>query len=314
MTQTLSIENLNPTTARLTGFAILKIKVLCQDQYPGSAENPSMTIETHPQPVILYPESDGQPMTESDPTRDYLIYAVEVLRQYFQSRQQVYVSGNLFIYYREGDPKAVVSPDVFVIFGVSKRQRRSYKTWQEGGKLPSFILEITSRTTRKQDETEKPALYAQLGVQEYFQYDPTGDYLNPQLKGYRLRQGVYEAIAPATPAEQGGAIRSEVLGLDLRLVDPSFPVAAAAPGLMSVAKALRFFDPQTGEKLLNYAEAEQARQQAEQARQQAEQALSEMEQAQINAAARLLQRGLPPEEVAEILELPLATVLALGEP
>ncbi|MEB3289505.1 MAG: Uma2 family endonuclease [Leptolyngbya sp.] len=264
-----------------------------------------MTIETHPQPVILYPEADGQPMTESDPTRDYLIYAVEVLRQFFQSRQQVYVSGNLFIYYREGDPKSVVSPDVFVIFGVSKRQRRSYKTWQEGGKLPSFILEITSRTTRKQDETEKPALYAQLGVQEYFQYDPTGDYLNPQLKGYRLRQGGYEPIAPSTPPEQGGAIRSEVLGLDLRLVDPVFPVAA--PGLMSVAKALRFFDPQTGEKLLNYAEAEQARQQAEQA-------LGEMELAQLNAAARLLQRGLTPEEVAEILELPLATVLALGKP
>lgn len=84
---------------------------------------------------------------------------------------------------------------------------------------------------------------------------------------------------------------------------------------------MRFFDPQTGETLLNYAEAEQARQQADQARQQAEQALGEaeqalgeMEQAQLNAAARLLQRGLPPEEVAEILELPLATVLALGEP
>jgi Uma2 family endonuclease len=271
-----------------------------------------MTAKTHPNPSIIYPESDGQPMTESDPTRDYLIYAVEVLRQYFQSRQQVYVSGNLFIYYREGDPKAVVSPDVFVIFGVSKRQRRSYKTWQEGGKLPSFILEITSRTTRQQDETEKPALYAQLGVQEYFQYDPTGDYLNPQLKGYRLQQGVYEPIAPPTPIETGGVLRSEVLGLDLRLVDPGF-AATAAPGLMPVAKALRFFDPQTGEKLLNYAEAEQARQQAEQALGEAEQALGEIEQAQRNAAARLLQRGLTPEEVAEILELPLATVLALME-
>ena len=89
-----------------------------------------MTAKTHPKPSIIYPESDGQPMTESDPTRDYLIYAVEVLRQYFQSRQQVYVSGNLFIYYREGDPKAVVSPDVLVIFGVSKRQRRS-----DGGRV-----------------------------------------------------------------------------------------------------------------------------------------------------------------------------------
>ncbi|MFZ4674898.1 MAG: Uma2 family endonuclease [Nodosilinea sp.] len=272
-----------------------------------------MTAKTHPKPSIIYPESDGQPMTESDPTRDYLIYAVEVLRQYFQSRQQVYVSGNLFIYYREGDPKAVVSPDVLVIFGVSKRQRRSYKAWQEGGKLPSFILEITSRTTRKQDETEKPAFYAQLGVQEYFQYDPTGDYLNPQIKGRRLQNGVYEPIVPPTPIEDGGAIRSEVLGLDLRLVDPVFPVAMAAPGLTSGAQALRFFDPQTGEKLLNYAEAEHARQQAEQALGEAEQALGEAEQAQLNAAARLLQRGLTPEEVAEILALPLATVLALVE-
>ncbi|WP_017301448.1 Uma2 family endonuclease [Nodosilinea nodulosa] len=259
-----------------------------------------MTADTHPKPgVIFYPESDGQPMTESDPTRDYLIYAIEVLRQFFQSRQQVYVSGNLFIYYREGDPKAVVSPDVFVIFGVSKRQRRSYKAWQEEGKLPSFILEITSRTTRKQDETEKPALYAQLGIREYFQYDPTGDYLSPQLKGRRLQDGVYEPIAP----EREG-LRSEVLGLDLRLVDPVFPVDTAVPGLTSVAKALRFFDPQTGEKLLNYAEAEQARQQAEQA-------LGEVEQAQLNAATRLLHRGLTATEVAEILELPLEAVLAL---
>ncbi|MEM8505937.1 MAG: Uma2 family endonuclease, partial [Cyanobacteria bacterium P01_D01_bin.1] len=61
-------------------------------------------------------------MSESDATRDYLIYSVEVLRLYFQSRRQIYVSGNLFIYYEQGNPKAVVSPDVFVIFGVSPRQ------------------------------------------------------------------------------------------------------------------------------------------------------------------------------------------------
>jgi Uma2 family endonuclease len=62
-----------------------------------------------------------------------------------------------------------------VVFGVSNRKRRSYKTWQEGGKLPSFILEITSLSTKKQDEESKPLLYASLGVPEYFQYDPTGD-------------------------------------------------------------------------------------------------------------------------------------------
>ncbi len=97
-----------------------------------------------PGTLVHYPESDGQPMTESDPTRDYLTYCVEALNLFFQGRSQVYVSGNLFIYYEEGNPRAVVSPDVFVIFGVTKRQRRIYKTWEEGGKVPAFVMKITS--------------------------------------------------------------------------------------------------------------------------------------------------------------------------
>lgn len=150
---------------------------------------------------VEYPETDGQPMTESDATRNYLIYCVEALRLFFQSHPRVYVSGNLFVYYEEGQPEKKLSPDVFVVFGVSKRERRSYQVWREGGKLPSFVLEVTSRSTRKQDEETKPQLYASLGVQEYFQYDPTGDYLNPQLKGQRLVNGRYEPISSQTLAD-----------------------------------------------------------------------------------------------------------------
>jgi Uma2 family endonuclease len=61
-----------------------------------------------------------------------------------------------------------------------------------------FVLEITSLTTKQQDEEAKPRLYASLGIQEYFQYDPTGDYLNPQLKGKQLVNGSYEPIQSAT--------------------------------------------------------------------------------------------------------------------
>ncbi|MEO0458953.1 MAG: Uma2 family endonuclease, partial [Cyanobacteria bacterium P01_A01_bin.114] len=147
---------------------------------------------------VEYPESDGQPMSESDITRDYLVYCVEALRLFFQSRPQVYVSGNLFIYYQEGDASKSLSPDVFVVFGVSKRDRRTYKVWQEGGKVPAFVLEITSKTTKRKDEEIKPQLYAQLGVSEYFQFDPSGDYLNPQLKGQRLIEGQYMPIEPQT--------------------------------------------------------------------------------------------------------------------
>ncbi|BAU41121.1 Uma2 family endonuclease [Leptolyngbya sp. O-77] len=212
--------------------------------------------------LIKYPETDGQPMTESDATRAYLIYCISALRLFFQSRPQVYVSGNLFIYYEEGKPQKSISPDVFVIFGVNKRERRSYKTWQEGGKLPSFVLEITSLSTQKQDEEIKPKLYASLEIPEYFQYDPTGDYLPSQLKGQRLVNGQYEPIAPETLADGSLSLHSQMLGLDLRLLPPQAPLAIAH--LLPIARELRLFDPQSGAQLLTYEEAEQARLNAEQ--------------------------------------------------
>ena len=227
---------------------------------------------------IIYPVSDGTPMAESDPARDYLIYCVEALDIYFQNREDVYVSGNLFIYYKKGVPSAVVAPDVFVVFGVTKKKRLSYKVWNEENKVPNFVLEITSATTQENDEEEKPHKYSQLGIQEYFQYDPTGDYLTPQLKGSRLIDGNYQSIQGNVLPDGTSSIYSEVLGLDLRLVGGE----------------LRFYDPQTAEKLLSHKETEQARQQAEQARR--------------NAIPKLLGLGLSLEQVAEALSLSVEDV------
>jgi Uma2 family endonuclease len=241
---------------------------------------------------VLYPESDGQPMTESDATRDYLFYCVEVLRLYFQSRRHIYVSGNLFIYYQEGNNRASISPDVFVIFGVSNRNRCSYKTWQEGGKLPSFVMEITSLSTKKKDEVDKPLLYADLGVEEYFQYDPTADYLKPQLKGFRLVNGSYQPL-PMQSSSNTLFIQSQVLGLDLQLQ----PAAQSSIGLVPLPKELRFYDPQTGLKLLSREEVEQARNQAEQERDEAEHARDEAQQRAEQLAARLRELGVDPEQI-----------------
>jgi Uma2 family endonuclease len=249
--------------------------------------------------LIEYPESDGQPMSESDATRNYLIYCVEALRLFFQSRPQVYVSGNLFIYYEEGQTQKNISPDVFVIFGVSKRQRRSYKAWQEGGKLPAFVLEITSASTKKQDEEVKPKLYESLGVQEYFQYDPTGDYLKPQLKGQRLVENRYQPIAAETLADGSIALHSNTLGLDLRLL---LPVVWAGE-LSTATRQLALVDPITETKLLNLAETEQERQneaqRAEQESQRAEQESQRAEQAEQQLQLlidRLKSEGLNPAD------------------
>lgn len=212
-----------------------------------------MSAYAFPFTKIEYPDSDGLPMAESDFQRQSLIYAVEALRGHFRDREDVYVSGNLFIYYEEGNPKAVVAPDVFVVIGASNRDRPSYKLWNEPSG-PDFVLEITSKSTRGEDQGVKRGIYAYLGVREYWQYDPTGDYLDPPLQGLQLIERNYWPLRAAIPAPDGFSVHSAVLDLDLRLE----------------GGVLRFHDPRTGRKLLSYQEAEQARLAAEQAQQAAE--------------------------------------------
>ena len=209
-----------------------------------------MTISAEcyfPPQIIEYPDSDGKPMAEGDIQRDYMIYAIEALRSYFQNRTDVYISGNLFIYYEQGNPQSVVAPDTFVIFGVENRERRSYKTWEEQNKTPDFALEITSISTRSNDQGAKKGIYAFLGVREYFQYDPTGDYLNPQIQGFRLVEGNYFPVEVNRLPDDTLSVSSEVLGLELRVN----------------SRQMRFYDPVTQRKLLTLQEESLARQQAE---------------------------------------------------
>lgn len=234
---------------------------------------------------IVYPDSDGQPMAESDPARDYLIYAVEALNIYFQHQENVYVSGNLFIYYRQGSPSAVVAPDVFVVFGVPKRKRMSYKVWQENNQVPSFVLEITPLSTQENDEKEKPRKYAEMGVKEYFQYDPTGDYLSEPLKGAKLTSGRYESLPKRILADDTICVYSEVLGLDLRVKEGD----------------LRFYEPHNNRKLLTHQETELARQQAELEKQ-------ELQNSLCLAIASLKSMGLTSQQIADSLNLSLTEV------
>ncbi len=194
----------------------------------------------------VYPDSDGLPMAESDFQREYLMYAVEALRLHFQQRNDVYVPGNLFIYYEEGNPKAVIAPDTFVVIGAPNHDRPSYKLWNEP-KGPDFALEIPSKSTRGEDQGAKRGIYAFLGVREYWQYDSTGDYLDPQLQGLQLIEGNYWPLRAAKTVPGGFSLHSAVLDLDLRLEKGEF----------------HFYDPHTQQRLLNHRQTEQARREAE---------------------------------------------------
>ena len=225
-----------------------------------------MSTTVLPRPEIDYPSSDGKPMADNDWQRNAMMYAIGALRVHFDPRPDVYVSGDLLIYYEEGNPRRSVAPDVFVVLGANRDRRMVYKLWEEA-KAPDFVLEVASPRTWKDDEGPKTALYARLGVREYFQYDPRGDLLPVRLKGRRLAGGVYEAQPVVESLDGTLMLRSETLGLDL---------LAGGDG------DLHFRDPVTGCLLLGHEEATAARRMAES---RAETAESRAEAAEARVAA-----------------------------
>ena len=203
-------------------------------------------IHSLPTGPDFYPSSDGKPMAETDVHRNLMTDFIQMLDDYFQNRLDVYVSGNLLLYYEEGNPRKSVAPDVFVVFGVNRKTRRTYLLWEEG-KGPDFVLELSSKSTYRADLNRKKRLYAQvLGVQEYFIYDPDHQYLTPALQGYKLVDDSYVSILPAE-----GRLSSSVLGLEL--------------GFKPDGK-LGLYNPETGNwQLLRQERAEEAEARAEQA-------------------------------------------------
>jgi Uma2 family endonuclease len=180
-------------------------------------------------------------MAETDLHRDDMVDTIHTLQDFFADRPRVYVSGNLLLYYEEGNPRKHVAPDVLVTLGIAKEPRRDYYlAWKEG-KSPDFVAEITSKTTRREDQKKKLAIYRDiLRVPEYILFDPRAEYLKPPLQGFRLVGGDYASIEPVA-----GRLPSEVLGLHLE----------------REGQRLRLFDPATGQYLptrLERAEAAEA--------------------------------------------------------
>src|SRR5262245_47290220 len=93
---------------------------------------------------IEYPESDSKPLGGNEARGRGFLAIIEMLEQYLAANSVIYISGNLMFYYEEGEPGSVVSPDVFVVKGVPKGLRRTYKLWEEK-QPPAVVFEITSR-------------------------------------------------------------------------------------------------------------------------------------------------------------------------
>jgi Uma2 family endonuclease len=190
--------------------------------------------------AVEYPDTDGQPM-DGDEARELMFDCMKPLEHHFADDPQVYVSGNLPVYFVEGNNKKVIGPDALVAFGVPKHRRPCYKVWEEG-KAPDWVLEIASESTWRRDLL-KVGVYFGFGVREVVLFDPTGTRFEqgPLFALQREDWGFDERV----PAESG-RLHSTVLGLDLAVEGGE----------------LKFYDPRTGEVLqtpLQRAETAEAR-------------------------------------------------------
>jgi Uma2 family endonuclease len=190
-------------------------------------------------------------MAETPIHRDVMADLIAMLNTHFAAALDVYVSGNMMMYYVEGNPDKWISPDVFVTFGIPKLpEREIYRVWLEG-KGPDVVIEVTSKSTARIDQRGKFGLYRDvLKVREYFLFDPREKTLaGTSLSGFRLVEGDYQLISKAE-----GRLPSEVLGLHLE----------------SSGQQLRLYNPMRGVYLLTPAETRVALERESAARQAAE--------------------------------------------
>jgi Uma2 family endonuclease len=237
---------------------------------------------------IEYPSGDGKPMAETQIHLKDMIDTILVLEDYFAGQPNVHVGGNLLLYYEEGNRRKHVAPDIFVALDVAKEPPRdNYLVWKEG-KAPDFVVEITSKSTRKEDQERKLVIYRDmLRVTEYFLFDPTEDYLDPPLQGFRLVGGDYVPIESID-----GRLPSDVLGLHLErdatklcLFDPV--TRQRLPTLLearAAAERRAEEERQRAEAERHCAEAERQRAEAERQRAEAERQRAEAERQRAEAA------------------------------
>ena len=222
----------------------------------GRVEVEAMGLRDHPLRIV-HPGPNSAPDIE-EPLPDAMYQdphytrILEVVRTHFLLYPRTLVYGNSPIYYEDsqGRTRRHVRPDCYIAFDVDSEaiQERNGYFMREVGRAPDFALEIASVSTYRNDLGPKRDLYARLGIDEYWCFDGTGRrHYGEPLVGETLVDGEYRRLEIHIEANGEVWGHSPVLGLDLCW----FP------------DRLRFFNPDTGQYLLDHAESESARRAAE---------------------------------------------------
>ncbi|MBE9224560.1 Uma2 family endonuclease [Phormidium sp. LEGE 05292] len=241
-------------------------------------------LPTETTPEIIYPDSDGQPMSDNTKQFRWIVVIKENLEILFANNDDVFVAGDLLWYPVEGNNKLRQAPDAMVVFGRPKGDRGSYKQWTENNIPPQVVFEILSPGNRTGKMLQKAIFYQRYGVEEYYIYDPD----DIELTGF-LRSGDL-----LEPIEQINGWVSPLLGIRFELKEDTL--------LIYRPDGQKFLTPVELDRLreVERQRAEQERQRAEQERQRAENAIAQLEQEQQRYQAlieKLRQQGIDPEQL-----------------
>ncbi len=241
----------------------------------------TQTSVLHPDEIV-YPESDGKPMSDNTRQFRYIVLIKEGHEVLYEDNDDVFVAGDLLWYPVERHPEIRAAPDALVAFGRPKGDRGSYLQWREGNVAPQVVWEVLSPGNTRAELDDKFEFYQRYGVEEYYQYDPD----RGRLRGWLRKGAVLEEIesiqgwvSPRT------GVRMALAGIDLVLTYPN-------------GEPFRTLAEHNRLRLEALARAEQERLRAEQERLRAEQERLRAEQERLRADEEHQQRAAA-EEAAE---------------
>ena len=233
---------------------------------------------------IIYPDSDGQPMSDNTKQFRWIVTIKENLEILFANALDVFVAGDLLWYPVEGNNKIRTAPDIMVVFGRPKGDRGSYKQWQEENVIPQVVFEILSPGNRAVEMLKKAIFYQAYGVEEYYIYDPEDIKLTGLIRSGNLLEPVDEMNGWTSPR----------LGIRFELKEDTLEIYRPDGQKFLTSVELDQLREQESQR------AEEERQRAEEERQRADNAIAQLEQEQQRYQAlieRLRDRGIDPEQL-----------------
>lgn len=170
-------------------------------------------------------------MSEGRPHKKAKSRALDMLGLHFRAMgRRIYLAEEMAVAY---PGQETFSPDVLAVLDVEEPADDPRMAWvvADEGRGLDWVLEVLHAGDRKKDLVDNVERYAALGIPEYFVYDRR----QQRIHAFRLAgTGRYQPVLA-----QAGLYRSNVLGLDLAIIEGSLRFYQGAAELYDTAHLIR---------------------------------------------------------------------------